>query len=159
MFRRGTFHERRYHPYCSSLETRYYVNSLLIKLEHFRYYIICQSLGWWQDLRTKWTCSKNVLASGIASRTMVLERRETRRSRGAIYTRVSERPWTRSYVKRCDWQAHFWNRREPGPRILIWIINWSTTLATNLIYIDFHLGIDLIKWKVYFYDEKMYFIH
>ena len=62
-----------------------------------------------------------------------------------------------SYVKRCDWQAHFWNSREPGPRILIWIINWLTTLATNLIYIDFRLGIDLIKWKVYFYDKRINF--
>ena len=60
-------------------------------------------------------------------------------------------------MKRCDWQAHFWNSREPGPRILIWIINWLTTLATNLIYIDFRLGIDLIKWKVYFYDERINF--
>ena len=64
---------------------------------------------------------------------------------------------TPSYMTRSDWQAHFWNSREPGPRILIWIINWLTTLATNLIYIDFRLGIDLIKWKVYFYDERINF--
>ena len=141
MFRRGTFQEQRYHPNFSWLETWYYVNNLLIKVEHFRCFIIYQSLGWWQDSRTredlfqKCSCQPDRVTYDGA------------RASGNppvagcnLRTKINDgfpNALAPSYVKRCDWQAHFWNRREPGPRILIWIINWLTTLATNLIYIEY----------------------